>query len=158
MRLVWEDILIALVTAAASAVVAYIVRLNSKISKMGLEIATLQTQVNPLWRRIQNQIARDLHHPQLRYREMDKLLEKLEGLTIEDKERDRLKELLVHRSLDMHPDISPIQRKKAELMSNVMDMVVMEAGDTSAVLPDSVVAVPEILKAAVAATASGTKK
>lgn len=109
------------------AILAYTVRINARQAKQGEDIAILKTQVSPLWAKVQAQIAADLHQPHPRYAEMDKLLEKLEALTISDEERGRLKELLLERSKDAHPDISEEQREKAKLMIVVMDMVLIEA-------------------------------
>jgi hypothetical protein len=109
------------------ALIAYCVRLNGLVRDQGMEIATLKTQMSPLWARVQAQISSDLHHPNPRYFEMDMLLEKLEALTITDGERIRLKILLNERAQDMHPDISDSQRNSAEIMSRVMDKVLAEA-------------------------------
>ena len=108
-------------------ILAYFVRLNSKVNAQDVEIATLKTQVSPLWAQVQARIAADLHHPHPRYFEMDGLLEKLEALTITSEERGRLKTLLTERSQDTHPDITEDQRKKAAFMVQVMDLVVVEA-------------------------------
>jgi hypothetical protein len=111
----------------AGSLVTYFVRLNQRITEQDKKISTLEAQMSPLWSRVQATIAADLHHPHARYFEMDKLLEKLEGLTIEEMERERLKELLEERSRDMTTDITQIQRVEAKLMIQVMDLVVLEA-------------------------------
>jgi hypothetical protein len=103
--------------------------LNSQMTDLRLEVRELRTQVSPLWAKVQAQIASDLHHPHPRYLEMDGLLEKLESLNITNKERARLKILLLERSSDMHEDISNDQREKALLMIKVMDMVLVEAAE-----------------------------
>ena len=101
--------------------------LQARIGAIELQLARISTQISPMWAKVQAQIAEDLHHPHARYVEMDKLLEKLEAMTITADERSRLKELLMERSMDFHEDISEDQRKKALLMILVMDAVLTEA-------------------------------
>jgi hypothetical protein len=113
------------------AMLAYVIKLNDRLREQDRKIAVLETQLSPLWARVQAQISSDLHHPHERYLEMDTLLEKLEALKITDPERRRLKELLEERSRDMHEDITEEQRKKAQLMIQVMDLVVIEAKTVS---------------------------
>jgi hypothetical protein len=114
-------------TIFLAAILAYCVRINARQSEQAIDIATLKTQVSPLWARVQARISEDLHHPHPRYYEMDKLLESLEALTITTDERIRLKELLLERSVDMHEDITEEQRKKAQLMIQVMELVLLES-------------------------------
>lgn len=105
----------------------------ARVLDLQLEVRQLTTQISPLWARVQAQIAADLHQPHPRYAEMDKLLEKLEGLVITIDERSRLKVLLIARSQDMHVDITQDQREKAALMIMVMDAVLKErAGGSGA--------------------------
>jgi hypothetical protein len=121
--------LVAAFAVVLTAIIAFLVRIDSRLQDHDQKLAILGTQVSPLWAKIQKQIAGDLHQPHPRYFEMDDLLEKLEKLTITTGERRRLKVLLVERSHDMHPDITEAQRQKAELMIKVMDIVVQEAED-----------------------------
>jgi len=123
-----SSLIVAAFSILLTAVLAFVVRLGTKMAMMEKSIIRLETQVSPLWANVQTQIARDLHHPHPRYFEMDKLLEKLEALTITPQERARLKVLLQERSVDMHADITDSQRTKAELMLKVMDIVVLEPG------------------------------
>jgi hypothetical protein len=129
---------IGLIVAAFSiilgAIIAYNVRQAGHIADMREEIAILRTRVSPLWAQIQTRIATDLHHPHPRYLEMDTLLEKLELLTITPAERERLEVLLLDRSLDMHDDITEVQRKEAQLMSQVMHIVVLESKGMTALI------------------------
>jgi hypothetical protein len=103
---------------------ASIVAINSRLD-------ILATQVSPLWARVQSQIANELHHPNLRYAEMDKLLEKLESLDITSEERARLKELLLQRSVDTHSDIDDDQRSSALIMVSVMGKVLKETKEAA---------------------------
>jgi hypothetical protein len=112
-----------------SAIVVFFRTMNAQITTLRESVIELKTQVSPLWARVQSQISSDLHHPHPRYFEMDKLLEKLEAMTISDGERARLKVLLMERSTDMHEDITEDQRKKASLMIQVMDMVLLETSE-----------------------------
>ena len=122
-----NSIIIAALLLIVTAVIAYCVRLNGLVREQGIEIATLKTQMSPLWARVQAQISSDLHHPEIVFHEMDHLLEKLEALTITDMERARLKVLLNERSTDMSKEVSDSQRNSAIIMSRVMDKVLEEA-------------------------------
>jgi hypothetical protein len=117
-----------------TAILAYLRKQSSDLQEMREKVAVLQTQVSPLWAQIQARISMDLHHPHPRYGEMDKLLEKLEALTITVEERERLGVLLDERSVDMHEDISEVQRKEAKLMVQVMQIVIMESKGLSAII------------------------
>jgi len=123
-----SGLIISTFVATVGAFAIFFRSLNTQLTDLRLEVRELRTQVSPLWARIQAQIASDLHHPHPRYFEMDKLLEKLEALTILPEERDRLKILLLERSTDSHQDISKEQREKAAFMIQVMDLVVEERG------------------------------
>jgi hypothetical protein len=125
-----SGLIITLFGVAFTAIIALLVRMNVKIDQQGRDIGVLQTQVSPLWARVQAQISSDLHHPRIRYAEMDGLLEKLEALTITQRERDRLKVLLNERATDMHEDITDDQRKKAKLMIDIMEFALNEAKET----------------------------
>jgi hypothetical protein len=127
-----NSMLIASFGIVLAAALTYFVRINAKMNDQAVEIATLKTQVSPLWAQVQARIAADLHHPHPRYFEMDGLLEKLEALTITPDERARLKALLNERAHDMHPEINADQRKKAAFMIQVMDLVLVEAKETKA--------------------------
>ena len=117
----------AIAAVILSAILAYFVRVNAQLKKQSEEITELKTKVSPLWAQIQSRIASDLHQPHPRYMEMDQLLEKLEALTITKDERARLGVLLQLRSQDMSGDVSEIQRHEANLMMQVMHIVVLEA-------------------------------
>jgi hypothetical protein len=132
-----NSLVIAAFTVILGAVVAFFVRINARkqaelkqlredIEELKRSMATVNTQMSPLWARVQAQIAQDLHHPNPRYAEMDALLEQLDSLKITTDERARLKILLVERSKDLHVDISQEQREKAAFMVTVMDMVLAE--------------------------------
>jgi hypothetical protein len=123
-------IIVATFTVVLAAILAFIVRVNSRQAEMALALAKLEVQVSPMWATVQARMSSDLHHPHPRYLEMDVLLEKLEALTITPAERDRLKELLVVRSVDIHKDITDSQRKSAVAMIPLMDLVVLEAEET----------------------------
>jgi hypothetical protein len=122
-----QGLTIAAFSVILAAILAFIVRLNGRIDALTVSTARLETQISPFWASVQAQISKDLHHPHERYHEMDGLLEKLEGLVITDPERNRLKALLLERSVDMHADITEDQRMRARLMIPLMDMVTEEA-------------------------------
>ena len=133
---------IGLVVASFGALITAVVSLLKRIRAMELQLNTVSTQMSPLWAQVQARIAAELHHPHPRYKEMDKLLERLETKpsTITNGERVRLKELLSLRAVDTHPDITPQQRSSAALMLGVMDKVQEEtaiATDHAVPVPDS---------------------
>jgi len=97
-----------------------------EIQKLRDAVTELQTKVSPLWASVQQRISNDLHHPDVKFHEMDGLLEKLESLTISNGERHRLKELLDARSVDMDPLVTQSQRDSAKIMAIVMEKVVKE--------------------------------
>jgi len=115
-----------LVTLFAS-MLAAIARLYARIGEHDKQLAEMSTKVSPLWATVQKVISDELHHPHAQYAEMDTLLERLDNLTITTEERDRLKILLMQRSVDMDSDITESQRKSAKMMIDVMDKVVQEA-------------------------------
>lgn len=92
-------------------------------------MAVLNTQVSPLWLVAQQKLSADLHHHGERYEEMDALLEELDAMTIDDfpGHRGRLEELLVHRSTDIHEDITQDQRDSAVALLIIMKKVITEA-------------------------------
>ncbi|MGC2234271.1 MAG: hypothetical protein WBA09_22410 [Candidatus Acidiferrum sp.] len=125
-----QGLLISCFSVSLAGLLAYVVRLNTRMGEQDKEIEILKTKISPLWMQVQARISSDLHHPSPRYLEMDALLEKLEALTITDEERTRLKVLLEERSTDMHAEINDEQRAKAKLMIGVMDLVLDEARET----------------------------
>jgi hypothetical protein len=128
----YSGIIVGVAVALFATMLVAIGALYARLRDIEKQMAVVTTQVSPLWARVQAQISSDLHHPHPRYFEMDKLLERLEALTITTAERVRLKELLGERAVDMHPDITESQRKAARAMIPVMDLVVLEAqGDDS---------------------------
>jgi hypothetical protein len=97
------------------------------ITKHGERIGIVETQVSPLWARVQAQISADLHHPDDRHSEMDRLLEKLDHLQITLAERAVLRNLLRERMHD--PSVSLTEQKSAAMMITVMERVLIEAHD-----------------------------
>ena len=124
-----QGLVISFFGIATSAIIGLLVWMARKINDQAGDIRVLQTQVSPLWAQVQARISADLHHPNPKYHEMDRLLEKLEALTITPAERVRLQTLLVERSADMHPDITESQRQAAKVMIPLMNLVVIEAGE-----------------------------
>jgi hypothetical protein len=122
-------LIIAGFSVGLAAVLGFVVRLNGRQADMQIALTKLETQVSPMWATVQARMSADLHHPDQRYYEMDRLLEELDMLTITAAGRTRLKKLLVARSIDMHKDITESQRKSALAMIPLMDLVVMEAED-----------------------------
>ena len=110
-----------------ASVFAMFVRISNRMRDFETLVTQLDTKVSPLWARVQTVIAQDLHHPLKQFAEMDKLLEELESLIISEEGRNRLKVLLIERSVDMDPIITNSQRESAKLMIHVMDKVVQES-------------------------------
>ena len=99
---------------------------DARLDAIEKQILTLDFQVTPMWAKVQKSISADLHQPHRKYAEMDKLLEQLEALTITPAGRLRLKTLLEIRSKDMSAEVTESERKSAEIMSVVMEKVLME--------------------------------
>jgi hypothetical protein len=121
------EIWAALLIVGLGAILTYCIWLTRSIHLLELKLVEMSVQIAPFWASVQAKISADLHHPDPRYHEMDRLLEKLDELTITDAERVRLKELLLKRSTDMHDDMSEPQRQAASAMIGVMDLVLHEA-------------------------------
>ena len=124
MSYLWAEIIVAVVSICLGGLLSYAVWLNLQLGKLNVQMATVQTQVSPLWARVQAQVAADLHHPDPRYQEMDTLLEELENLTISEEGRVRLKALLLERSGD--PLTDETQKLSAQVLIPAMDLVVIE--------------------------------
>ena len=78
----------------------------------------------PFWQAFQSAISKSLHHPHPESREMDKLLEQLEALTIDQWGIARLETLLKEKSADINqPDED---RQGAEFLLFTMPLVVKE--------------------------------
>jgi len=78
----------------------------------------------PFWQAFQSAISKSLHHPHPESREMDKLLEQLEALTIDQWGIARLETLLKEKSVDINqPDED---RQGAEFLLFTMPLVVKE--------------------------------
>lgn len=89
----------------------------------------------PFWKAFQSGVADSLHHPHPESREMDKLLEQLENLTIDAKGTKRLKTLLREKSKD--PNEPPDERNRAQFLLFAMPMVVKEREKTAAAVDKS---------------------
>jgi hypothetical protein len=124
-----QGLIIAAFGAVLAAILGTLGWMAQRVGKLITDVTTLQTQMSPFWASVERIVSKDLHHPNVRYAEMDTLLEKLEALTITLEERERLKILLVERSEDQHQDITEDQRKKASLMVPLMELVLEEAKD-----------------------------
>jgi hypothetical protein len=124
-----SQLLVGLIVAALSGFTSLLVMLYLNISGrlrlMEIGLATVNTQVSPLWAQVQSKVAQELHHDDPRYAEMDGLLERLIALKITTAERARLKQLLVQRVVD--PTVGAEEQKSAKLMIAVMEKVLVEA-------------------------------
>ena len=122
-ELMWPAIFI----VVAGLFITIYFKITDRLLKLEIDMATVGTQISPLWAQVQAKIASELHHPNPNYAAMDRLLEKLEALTITGDERIALKLLLLKRSRDMSPEVSEDERKSAILMIQVMGKVLIEA-------------------------------
>jgi hypothetical protein len=111
---------------------------HSRLQAIEITLSKLDTQVSPMWARVQAQISSDLHHPHERYIEMDGLLEVLDTATITSEERARLKIMLQERSVDMHSDITDAERAKAKAMPEIMDMVLIERASRKRMIQETI--------------------
>lgn len=85
-------------------------------------------KIIPLWAKAQKELSESLHHPHAKDREADDLLDKLEMTPedMEEEETDRLKNLLLMRSIDA--SVSFEERRAATIMPLIMD-IVLERGE-----------------------------
>lgn len=105
--------------------------LADRLGKIEAQLGILGTQVSPLWAAVQSKIVKDLTHPSVQFHEMDELLRRLDALTITDLERARLDYLLKERRVSTDPEVTAIERKKANVMIDIMDLVLDEAAADS---------------------------
>ncbi len=78
----------------------------------------------PFWKAFQSGVADSLHHPHPESKELDRLLEQLENLTIDQWGTARLKALLREKANDNKQ--SPEERNRAEFLLFALPMVVRE--------------------------------
>jgi hypothetical protein len=103
------------------------------IAALTTKLEIVNTQMSPLWARVQAQIVADLHHPNPRFKEMDDLLEGLGRDELSVVEYERLEVMLGERAVDMHPDITKEQRAAAAYMvTSVMPNVIKEKAEAKA--------------------------
>lgn len=107
-----------------AALIGLVIRQDTRLSKLEMKVSNQAVKIEPLWKRVQDQISNELHHPDPRFAEMDELLEQLENLSISVTGRERLKVLLVERSSDM--EVRQGQRNAAVLMLTVMEKAVLD--------------------------------
>lgn len=131
-----NTIIIVFLTAALGILTAIWLRSsgtkNKRIDDLEKDVAELKTNsavtdvmVKPMWAKAQQQLSNELHHPHAENLEADGLIEKLENLEITPAETVRLKDLFVERSTD--PDVTHRERKIAQIMPVIMDLVLEEA-------------------------------
>ncbi len=94
-----------------------------------LRNAHIAVTYKPFWKAFQTGVADSLHHPRPESRELDKLLEQLEDLTIDAKGTKRLKEILTQKSKDSNE--LPDERNRAQFLLFAMPMVVKEREERS---------------------------
>lgn len=102
-----------------------LVREKSKERReMERRLTTLETQMTPFWATLQTKLADALHHPHPESKESDRLLERLEKLTITPEERARLRVLLAE--VIANPNVSVEEKAKAQLLLVAMPLVIAE--------------------------------
>jgi|SRR5579864_637346 len=116
---------IAVLSAIFAAIWLLYDRMNDRLRALELDMAVSKTQLTPLWATVQKVIVDELHH--VGHPEMDRLLEKLQNLSITPEERIELKAMLEARALDYGPEITESERKSAILLIGIMDKVLIEA-------------------------------
>ncbi len=78
----------------------------------------------PFWKVFQSGVADSLHHPHPESEELDRLLEQLENLTIDQWGTARLKVMLREKASDTKE--TPEERNRAEFLLFALPMVVRE--------------------------------
>lgn len=97
--------------------------LTGEIAHLREQLASLETQVSPLWAAVQAKIIRDLTHPSPQFQEMDELMRRLAALKITEAERVRLSSLLEERIISNDPEVSDDEKESARLMKVIMEKV-----------------------------------
>ena len=118
-----------LIVAGFVALIGLQIALFARVRNLEIAIAEAKIQIGPLWAQVQSKVAQTLHHDDVRYAEMDKLLEDLIALRISPSNRIRLEMLLNERSVDA--TVSEEERKSAKLMIAVMDKAMSESSPSS---------------------------
>ena len=98
-----------------------------RLENLDKQLEVLQVKIAPFWAAAQTKIAKDLTHPSEQFHEMDALLRKLEALEITTSDRTRLHTLLQERSVSVDAEVTDMERKKALIMIQLMDVVIDEA-------------------------------
>jgi hypothetical protein len=91
---------------------------------MALLLRQQRKLINPFWKVFQDALTKSLHHPHPESHEMDKLLEQLENLTIDQWGTERLRVLLHEKTLDESQ--SEEERGRAKFLLFAMPLVVKE--------------------------------
>jgi hypothetical protein len=86
-------------------------------------ITVLETQVTPFWASLQTALTASLHRPHRQYYEKDRLMEKLDNLTITPEETARLKILLEQVE---ESGASEEEKAKAHFLRLAMPLVISE--------------------------------
>ena len=100
-----------------------ITKILTRIDALEKTTVELTTKVAPFWSSLQSKLADALTRPT--HREMDKLLAKLQDLSITDPERVQLNGMLDETLLD--PETTEEFRNLARLLITAMPLVVQEA-------------------------------
>ena len=101
--------------------------LEQKVQRTAEAVVALQTTAasqSPFFTELQSRLIDSLHHPDPTKIELDTLLEKLKGLTLQPDELRRLQVLLRAQAADS-PD--PIEQKQSHALLAIMPLVLDEA-------------------------------
>jgi hypothetical protein len=125
-RLLWND------RANTKAKAKAYDELIKRVVEWDARWATLSSDVSPLFATLQKKLSADLTHPEEKFHAADELMRKLEALTITEPERQQLTLVLQQRAVD--ETVSAIERSKAKIMLELMDLVLGEAADPAALV------------------------
>lgn len=105
---------------------------SDRLDKIEDQLLLIDFQVKPMWAKAQKQISDELHHPHAKDQEADHLIDKLENLTINEDETERLKDLFIQRSQDETGDVSEREKALAGIMPVIMDLTLADAAEAEA--------------------------
>lgn len=128
-------------TRRVKARTAAFAKLEERVTAGDKRWETLSTEVRPLWATLQTKLGADLTDSADHFKEPRRLVAKLEALTITKSEREQLELFMAQRSMD--ESVPPRERLKAKIMPDIMELVLEEAEDTSALVDVKLVGTKE---------------
>lgn len=102
-------------------------KITDRLKKLEDWVLIADVTAKPFWAAAQTKLVKDLTHPHERFKRPDRLLEKLEDLTITTEERVELHGILEERITTDDPEVNEAEKASAKIMLDIMDKVLKEA-------------------------------